>query len=125
MKFLVDNALSPIVAECLRNSGHDAVHVRDFSMQAAADEEIFDFAARTGYVIVSADTDFGTLLALRNSDRPSFILFRRILLFQSPATYAELLLLNLVAIEDELKRGAIVTFDGDRIRIRQLPIGSE
>ena len=42
MRFLIDQALSPAVAERLTDAGHDATHVRDYGMQAASDDEIFD-----------------------------------------------------------------------------------
>ena len=69
MKFLVDNALSPVFAEGLRRAGHDAIHVRDYRLQESEDEVIFDRAAREERIIVSADTDFGTLLHHRASAR--------------------------------------------------------
>ena len=120
MKFLVDNALSPIVAEELRRAGHDAVHVRDQLMQESSDEQIFSVAAVQNRIINSADTDFGTLLATRQAVTPSVILLRRP--SQRRPTYqAKLITDNLPAL-DVLEQGCIVVFEESRIRIRMLPI---
>ncbi len=41
MRFLIDNALSPLVAQALLNAGFDAVHVREIGLQAEEDIVIF------------------------------------------------------------------------------------
>jgi hypothetical protein len=59
LRFLIDNALSPLVAERLTAAGHEAAHVRDYDLQAASDEEIVERARAEDRIVVSADTDSG------------------------------------------------------------------
>lgn len=120
----MDNALSPQVAEGLRRSGFDALHVRDYNLQRAADEEVFLRAEAENRIIVSADTDFGTLLALRSAKKPSIIIFRRGS-ERRPDQQLALLLAHLAEIKDDLEAGGIVIFEQTRIRIRSLPVSSE
>ena len=121
MKFLIDQALSPGVAIELGRAGHDAVHVRDLGMQAASDEEIFDRAAQDDRVVVSADTDLGTLLAIRKQTSPSVIPFRHGSQHR-PAGQAVLLKANPPQLVGALEAGSIVVIQPDRIRIRAPPL---
>src|SRR5262249_40851211 len=122
VKFLIDNALSPQVAMLLRNAGHDAIHVREYGLQQATDVEIVERAALEFRVVVSADTDFGTLLALRRQALPSVVLFRGAT-SRSAQGVVERLLLELARVRSSLDAGCILTLEPSRSRVRRLPIG--
>lgn len=120
VRFLVDNALSPKVAELLREAGHEAVHVRAYGLQAAPDDVVLARAAQEDRILVSADADFATLLALGALTKPSLVLFR--LSVYRPESQVKLLLANLPSFAHDLERGCVVVLEDQRIRLRPLPL---
>jgi predicted nuclease of predicted toxin-antitoxin system len=61
VKFLIDNNLS-LLAESLRATGHDAIHLRDINMHDVPDPAVLEYARSEECVLILADTDFGALL---------------------------------------------------------------
>lgn len=121
MKFLIDNPISFRVAEMLRTHGYQAVHVRELGMAAAADQTLVERATAQDEVIISADNDFGKILAVLNVQKPSVILFRWSELRRAE-DQTRVLTLNLPNLQKALEQGAIVTITPKNIRIRRLPL---
>ncbi len=119
MRLLVDENLSRRVAVLLAKAGHDAVHVGDLGMLGADDEKVLETAAQER-TLVTADTDFGAMLALTGSSEPSVLLLR------GPGRRAEqramVILTAIEASAEALEAGAIVVVEIDRLRIRTLPV---
>ena len=121
MHFLVDNQLSPRLAELLRANGHEAVHVREYGMQAATDAAIFERSIHENRALISADTDFSQLLALRQAAKPSLIALRWPTLCR-PDKQVAVILANLPNASADLARGCGVVIEPARVRIRRLPL---
>lgn len=88
---------------------------------SAPDPEIMTAAARERRILLTADADFGALLALGSRATPSVVLLRSADHLR-PAEQAELLAANLPLIAEDLEKGAIASLTRDRLRVRELPI---
>lgn len=121
MRFLVDADLSPRVAARLCDGGHEASHVQDHGLLNSDDEKILHYALDAGHVIISADSDFATMLALTGMVAPSLILFRSTD-HLSPTEQAHLLLANLPAVLQDLDSGCVDSISQNHLRVKSLPI---
>lgn len=122
MKFLVDQPVSPLLAEWLRSAGHDAAHVRERGLSAAPDQQIVDVAIAESRVVVTADLDYPRIIALSKKDRPALILFRAGNI--SDSEMLELLQRVLREVEPNRLMLSIAVVDSNSIRVASLPLGS-
>ena len=58
MKLLLDQNLSPSIAQSLQNLFPGSTHVRDVGLQESSDLDVWSHAASQGFTIVSKDSDF-------------------------------------------------------------------
>jgi len=121
VRFLIDNNLSPLLGERLKAAGHDVVHVRDIGLRASTDSVVLERARAENRVLISADTDFGSLLARSHSLGPSVVLIRR-LIGRRAADQFEIIQANLPSVADDLAAGAVVVIGDYRVRVRRLPL---
>lgn len=121
MKFLVDQNLSPRVAVVLKAAGHDATHTSDLGLATAPDVEVIARARDEDRILLTADADFGTILASTGAIRPSVVYVRRIN-GRRVEQIVELVLDNLAQLEESLRLGSLVVLGEGDARIRRLPI---
>jgi predicted nuclease of predicted toxin-antitoxin system len=120
VRFLLDENQSPRIVAELEAAGHDAVHVRDVGLSGSDDRQVLAAADQTGRVLISADTDFGEILAASSAGRPSVILLR-IADQRRARAVAGLVLASLDTVAPHLPEGAVVVIGDDGIRVRTLP----
>jgi predicted nuclease of predicted toxin-antitoxin system len=111
--------LSPKWVERLRASDHDAVHWSSVGSPGARDEDIADWARAEQRIVLTADLDFGSLLAGSGANSPSVVQLRAAVL--RPSVIGDAVVHAVAIASGDLLEGAFLTFDGQRARLKKLP----
>jgi predicted nuclease of predicted toxin-antitoxin system len=120
VKIVIDMNLGKDWIDRLAANNHEAVHWSSVGNAAAPDGDIMDWASTNSHVVLTADLDFGTLLAASNAAAPSVIQLRTSNTLPDYAGPKVLFALRQAQID--IEEGALVTVDDDRFRVRPLPI---
>lgn len=120
MKILIDMNLPPSWVEFLAEKEFEAVHWSEIGDFGATDEIILEWAKKYDHVVFTHDLDFGALLAATRGERPSVIQIRTQDTF--PESCGEIIIKALNQFENELEKGALISVDRYKARVRILPL---
>jgi len=120
MKILVDMNLSPLWAGFLTGNGIEAVHWSCIGSPDASDSEIMTYAKAYDFTVLTCDLDFGYILAITRSKKPSVIQMRTGALGHDKIGVVVLSAIKLLAAD--IDRGALVTIDPRKTRVTLLPL---
>jgi predicted nuclease of predicted toxin-antitoxin system len=119
---VVDINLSPTWVDVFTGHGWPAVHWSNVGDPRASDRTVMAWARAHGHLVFTHDLDFGTLLALTRDNGPSVVQVRAHDVL--PVHLGQIVIKTIRTHESQLEKGAIVTIDESRGRVRILPIGS-
>lgn len=120
MKILLDMNLSPLWVAVLTRAGFETVHWSTVGKQSAPDSELLFWAKKNGYVVLTHDLDFGSILAATKADAPSVIQFR--IQDLHPDHMGSAVISALQQFTGRLEAGALIVVDQNKVRARILPI---
>ncbi|MEW6202621.1 MAG: DUF5615 family PIN-like protein [bacterium] len=123
LKFLANMNISPLTVEELKQKGWDIIRVSEVMDIKTKDIFILQFARKHNRVLITQDLDFSALLALGGYAKPSVINLR--VENGSPNSITKRIVEVVSEMENELKKGVIVSVDDVAIRYRSLPIKLE
>jgi predicted nuclease of predicted toxin-antitoxin system len=113
VKVLVDTCVAGSVAPALAEAGHEVECVVDWPSDPG-DAAILAHAQHTGQVVLTLDKDFGELAVVRRQPHSGIVRVVGYRATEQPA--ACLAVLSRYA--DELARGALITAEPGRTRVR-------
>ena len=121
MKIIIDMNLSPDWVKVLEHAGWETVHWSTVGDMRATDDVIMSWARENGYIVFTHDLDFGILLALTRAESPSVIQVRTQDIF--PEVLGDRVVKVLQEHRSALEKGALITVDEAKSRVRILPFG--
>jgi predicted nuclease of predicted toxin-antitoxin system len=116
VKFFIDRCAGKRLADWIRRQGHDVLESVELGPDPG-DRAILELAAREKRILVTIDTDFGTLIFQEGLNHsgivrlPDVIAEKRIMLFS----------ILLAKHTTDLESGSIITIRGNRIRVSHSP----
>ena len=120
MRLLIDMNLSPRWVDVFISHNIEAVHWSSVGLANASDIEIMDFTKANNYTIFTHDLDFSAILDINHYYKPSVIQIRKGDI--SPVISGQLVINALFASANEIEKGALITIDLNKTRLRILPL---
>lgn len=120
MRILLDMNIPLIYKTLLEEKGLEILRWRNIGAPTAADTEIMAYARDQNLIVLTCDLDFSAILSATREIKPSIVQIRASIRHANKV--ADLITAAVSQYADELKKGAVLSIDEKKARLRLLPL---
>ena len=120
MKLLLDMNIPLRFSALFANKGIDSVRWSDMGSPNAKDTEIMAYARDNDLIVLTYDLDFSAILSATHDKKPSLIQIRASV--QHAEKAVNLVAAAMMQNKNNLEKGAIISVDLQKARLRLLPL---